>query len=623
MYKQIYFISLAGFMALQSCTARNPIQLRNPQLQTYANCAELKKDYQKISSQYAAWANERGWPIYAEGDPVSATSGATKTIIDNRQTAGVEEPDVVKISPGQIFYATQNSIVVLDRTSHKQIGNIDTSHLTDVKLHSSLTRLWLTGTFRSSNTTAVESYLLGSGVPVYENRKVFEGSLLNSRVKDGKLLLILNSYLFSEKIESIASNVDGVPCTQVTHPIINDNDWSATSLTSISIDAAPTVIDSLTIVGSSDTLYMSENSLYLVKRGSNLCGWSTECAEFAGARDPESIFRTLQNSSIVSEISFDTASGKFSLEGLGVVKGSIKDSWALQEYQKKGQTYLAVATTENARSISNHLFVLKKSGTELTEVGGVHHFAANEDTRAVRFSGNMAYVVTFEKTDPLWAISLEDLENPQITSELKVPGFSTYLHPVSDRVLLGVGLDAVDQGDFSLLQGIQFSLFDVSDAFGITRKDNHIFGGRGSFSDASSDRHAFYFDGDANIVAIPTFEFNQVPESSWDMGQTRLFSGARFFKIDEELGHIGQLDAVTHFDLVPRACDWKVFPRWGWYQDEASVDIQRIIQVDGQLITLSPFGEKLWSLSEEGRMTLTQVEEFGDLGDVCSQRFYY
>ncbi len=113
-----------------------------------------------------------------------------------------------------------------------------------------------------------------------------------------------------------------------------------------------------------------------------------------------------------------------------------------------------------------------------------------EDIFSVRFVGEQAYIVTFMRTDPLYVLDLSDAENPQIAGELEVPGFSTYLHPVGDSYLLGIGQDADDNG---VAQGIKASLFDVRDMTSPQLIGSETFGSRGSWSPALNDLRAISF----------------------------------------------------------------------------------------------------------------------------------
>jgi hypothetical protein len=149
----------------------------------------------------------------------------------------------------------------------------------------------------------------------------------------------------------------------------------------------------------------------------------------------------------------------------------------------------------------------------------------------VRFQGDRGFVVTFNYTDPLYTLDLSDPTNPRAIGELEVPGFSTYLHPIGDSLILGVGQSA-DENDMAA--GLQISLFDVSvfdkprrihqwDAFATTN-DTY------SNSDAEYDHHAFRYLKDRKMLIIPVTvtSFNIVPcEELYadDNGEIVVFGG--------------------------------------------------------------------------------------------------
>lgn len=116
----------------------------------------------------------------------------------------------------------------------------------------------------------------------------------------------------------------------------------------------------------------------------------------------------------------------------------------------------------------------------------------NEALYGVRFLGDVAYAVTFEQIDPLYSIDLSDTSDPFIAGELQVTGFSDFLHPVNDDLLLGLGRSA--QG------GIKVELFDVSNIAQPLSRGSAVIGGRGSFSEALYDRHAFTYQADVNGI---------------------------------------------------------------------------------------------------------------------------
>jgi len=138
-----------------------------------------------------------------------------------------------------------------------------------------------------------------------------------------------------------------------------------------------------------------------------------------------------------------------------------------------------------------------------------------EDVYAVRFFGDKAYVVTFQRTDPLYVLDLADPLQPKIAGELALPGFSTYLHPVGDGLLFGFGRDATEAG---VQLGLKAALFDVSDPVNPETLGEVSIGNRDSWSDASYDHRAFSFlpAGDSNLrITLPAtfYDFNVVTDA--------------------------------------------------------------------------------------------------------------
>lgn len=155
---------------------------------------------------------------------------------------------------------------------------------------------------------------------------------------------------------------------------------------------------------------------------------------------------------------------------MGKVAGYINDQFSMS-YDGE---YFRIATTVNKTTILddvvswstdnrvNNLYILNNN---MQIVGKVEDLAKGESIESVRFVGDMAYVVTFRQTDPLFVIDLSDPENPTVKGELKIPGFSEYLHPIADGLLIGVGNDGTETGTNG---DCKVSLFDVSDPYNPT-----------------------------------------------------------------------------------------------------------------------------------------------------------
>jgi Beta propeller domain len=219
----------------------------------------------------------------------------------------------------------------------------------------------------------------------------------------------------------------------------------------------------------------------------------------------------------------------------GHVDGSLLGQFALDEHDGN----LRVATTtgfswagagEDVPESESHVVVLAPGDGALERVGEVGGLGPGEDIHSVRFLGDVGYVVTFERTDPLYTLDLADPAAPRVAGELEIPGYSAYLHPVADGWLLGVGQDATEDGRTT---GTQVSLFDVRDPAAPTRVAQVAFPGAGSA--AESDHRAFLWWADAGLAAIPL--------STW---MPECFDGLVGLTVDTEAATLAERGRVSH-----------------------------------------------------------------------------
>ncbi|HEX8914030.1 MAG TPA: beta-propeller domain-containing protein, partial [Humisphaera sp.] len=204
--------------------------------------------------------------------------------------------------------------------------------------------------------------------------------------------------------------------------------------------------------------------------------------------------------SVTRLFKFDLAPDGVPLAATGQVPGSILSQYSMDE----SGGYFRVATNvwdAETGGQSNGVYVLGESGDKLEVVGSVTGIAKGESLRSSRFAGDRAYVVTFRQVDPLFSLDLSDPRDPQVTGEVKVPGFSSYLFPVSDTLLIGVGRD-VDP-DTQADEGLQVSLFDVSDPDAPKRVAAETLAGPFSYSEAEYEPHAFAYFADERVMTLP------------------------------------------------------------------------------------------------------------------------
>jgi uncharacterized secreted protein with C-terminal beta-propeller domain len=194
--------------------------------------------------------------------------------------------------------------------------------------------------------------------------------------------------------------------------------------------------------------------------------------------------------------------------GLGTVNGRVLNQFSMDEYD----TYFRIATTRSQlwsrfsdtnKKSYNNVYILNN---ELKLIGGLENLALDEVIYSARFMGDRVYLVTFKQTDPLYAISLADPLKPSVLGSIKIPGYSTYLHPADQdgTKLIGIGRDAeVDSEGNVKIKGLKLSLFDFTDLKAPKELDSFIIGDATSDSIALYDHKAFLYSADKNLITLP------------------------------------------------------------------------------------------------------------------------
>ena len=159
--------------------------------------------------------------------------------------------------------------------------------------------------------------------------------------------------------------------------------------------------------------------------------------------------------------------------------------------------------------------------------------------------GDVGYVVTFRQTDPLYTLDLSDPTDPRVVGELKIPGYSAYLHPVGEGLLLGVGQDADASGR---TQGLQASLFDVSDPANPLRIDTEGFGAYAT-SEVEYDHHAFSWFADHGLAVLPVESYS--PSEFYGAAGLRITPGG-----DDPLGRVAKVSRGNSYeDAIHRSVE--------------------------------------------------------------------
>ena len=321
-------------------------------------------------------------------------------------------------------------------------------------------------------------------------------------------------------------------CRDVSRPEV----FSGVGMLSVvTVDAAdPRPGPAATVVGAGEIVYASAEHLYVTSTE-----WkSTACPPNADCSAPPTISTDIHAFDIRDRV-------RTTYVASGRVKGRLLNSFSMSEHDG----HLRVAVTDDvAQESAVHVF--RRDEGALVEVGSVGGLGKTERIYAVRFLGAQGYVVTFRQTDPLYVLDLADPAAPALRGELKIPGYSAYLHPIGDGRLLGVGQDATDEGR---VQGTQLSLFDVSDPGDPKRLATATL--PQSNSEAEYDHHAFLWWARTGLAVIPVQDYRSGT------------SGAVGFTVEGDT--VEQTGRITQRDVHP---------------------IRRSVVVGDRLLTLSDSG---------------------------------
>ena len=307
-------------------------------------------------------------------------------------------------------------------------------------------------------------------------------------VRSSRLSTWLPSYRVSRPRAGAGKPRPLVQCRHVRRPAAFSGLGMLTVLT---VDLAKGLepVHSVAVLTDARIVYASPESLYV----------ATE--RWADRPDPDRPTRAEEGVTTAIH-SFDISSPARTLyRGSGRVSGFLLSQWSLSEHRG----VLRVVSTESPAwwsggrgETESFLTTLRLRNGALTQAGRVGGLGKGERVYAVRFVGDVGYVVTFRQIDPLYTLDLAVAEQPRVLGELKIPGYSAYLHPIGEDLLLGIGQDATDDGRAT---GTQVSIFDVSDLRRPSRLHQLALGP--GWSEAESDHHAFLFWPRTGLVVVP------------------------------------------------------------------------------------------------------------------------
>ncbi len=353
------------------------------------------------------------------------------------------------------------------------------------------------GIGNSGSTIAVTYDIQNPEKPEEKGRVTQSGNYSSSRMANGYLYLFSEVHIWGEVVQNEPRTyvplINGEPVAEKNiylPPVKQANMYEV--ITSVDLKNPNKTKDSKAIFSKGGQIYVSNKNIYF---------YETEWGYWNGC------VTTIRKVAYKDGALEAKAQGKFD--------GYLNDSFSIDEYEGN----LRVVTTDDD---TNSVYVLNG---ELEEIGAIENLAKDERIYSARFMGDTGYFVTFRETDPLFSVDLSDPENPKIVGELKIPGFSEYLHFYGEDRLLGIGMN-VDEKTMTT-DGVKITMFDISDKTDVKEKDTYVLKNVYS-TDVAYDYKAALVDWKRNIIGF----------SGYTEGGQRYF----VFGYDEDKGFICNME---------------------------------------------------------------------------------
>lgn len=452
----------------------------------------------------------------------------------NTQVENVDEADIVKTDGAYIYYVTNNTIYIVKANELKLESKLDFSVSDDEntryypsELFIKDDKLVVIGNFVKYleenslqdnlkeriinpriNTTKAYIYDIQDKTNPKELRQVdIDGDYDTSRFVGNTLYLISTKYMYYNpdmKDSDIlplyydttsSKEYQNVDCKNIVYNE-NSNDSTYKTIGAVNIESDDEILVE-TFLGYGDTVYCSENNLYITSPIYN--NENTQ----------------ILNSTEIYKFNISEGGLKYSCKT--AINGDINNQFSLDEYDGNLRVATTVTIEEEPTKTSNSdgyevvdigktttnniLYVLDEN---LEKIGELTDFGIEEKIYSVRFIGKVAYIVTFEEIDPLFVIDLSDPQSPVMKGELEIPGYSSYLHPYDENHIIGIGYNVKDNGYGGVTnETVKLSMFDVSDLSNPKEIFAKTLGEGYSYSNVTYDHKLLMYDKQRSLIGFP------------------------------------------------------------------------------------------------------------------------
>lgn len=577
------------------------------------------KEYISFDRMVSATAQSAKSMNTAKNETLGGSSDYSKT---NVQVEGVDEADIVKTDGKYIYQVNRQRIVVAEVYPADNMKVRSTVEFTDKSFNPS--EIYVDGnkmivigstyqTISCKTQAAVKDgdYRCPSYSPQFAKAIVYditdksnikkikdfaiEGSIVSSRRIGETLYVVTNKYINYYYFEqNLKENLTPMFYDSALHGKERNLDCSKIRcfpgcltpnymvIASIDLDKIGDAANIQSYLGCGEQIYCSENNLYVaVTENEAVYDNVKKVPGSTGIVPP--IYRYNQNTKVYK---FSLDKGNVTYIAKGSVPGNILNQFSMDE--SDGNFRIATTTGHVSRNgdatSKNNLYVLNDT---MSQIGKIEDIAPGERIYSVRFMGDRAYMVTFQKVDPLFVIDLKNPAAPKILGKLKIPGYSDYLHPYDENHIIGFGKDTIEakEGTFAWYQGLKLAMFDVTDVSNPKEMFKEIIGDRGTDSELLNNHKALLFSKEKNLLAFPVtlMEIKNKEQGKMNGDYPQYgeftFQGAYVYNVDLKNGF--KLKArITHIS------DGE-YEKSGNYWYDSNNNVERILYIANNLYTLS------------------------------------
>lgn len=415
----------------------------------------------------------------------------------NLQMEGVDESDIAKID-GSYIYTVEDKYIVITDIRDGKLKEVTRFLPKDCGASDRVMEIYVDGDqlilvvqcyetsleedsafcyeMNGKSTTQIQVYsIVDRKNPEFEGRLIQDGYYNTSR-KIGDVVYLFTQYNMTSDVvgyvekeyTSVIPKVNGekVAASEIYLP--ESSGESGILVSSLDVNKPDKVLDSKLVISGYAQTYISKEALYLYEE------------DYDGAM-------------ITNIAKFALDEGRISGVAAAAVSGYVRDTFAINA----SDGYLRVLTTDySTEDEVNALYILDENMKLTGQLTGI---APGEEIYAARFMGNTGYFVTYRNTDPLFTVDLSDPAKPEIIGELKVTGFSEYLHFWDDTHLLGIGYESDE--NTGNIENIKLSMFNIENPGEVTEEAKLVLKDV-DYSEALYDYKSVIISKDKNLIGL-------------------------------------------------------------------------------------------------------------------------